>query len=138
VEGLAAIVLALVIVASSLAGLDRWRAAGQHATRLARSRSAAGAVTGTEPESATTWHPVVRFTDDDGHERTVRAPARNREHWPRPPDTVTIRYDPQDPGWIAFEGEKSAGTATRGYAVAYFSWAAAMLVGLIILLLGAH
>ena len=127
-EGLGAVVLILVIATCSLAGINRWQAAGQRAARLARSRRAVGAVTGAEPHGATAWYPLVRFTDDAGREHTVRAPARNREHWPRLRDTVTILYDPQDPDWMAFDGEKYTGDATRGYAIASFSWAAAMLV----------
>jgi len=81
---------------------------------------------------------MVRFTDDAGCEHTVRAQARNREHWPRPRDTVTILYDPHDPDWIAFADEQRTGIATRGYAIASFSWAGAMLVALVILLLESH
>ena len=35
---------------------------------------------------------------------------------------------------MAFDGEKYTGDATRGYAIASFSWAAAMLVALVIVL----
>jgi len=72
VEGLAALVLILVIVASTAAGVSQWRVAGRQEPRVARGRGAAG----------------------------VRS-----------------------------------GIAARGYAIASFAWAGAMLVALVIVLL---
>ena len=110
------------------------RAGAADARRRARSVPARGTVGRVDTDAELAPIPTVRYLDASGAERTARAANARLPSRYTVGQTVALRYDPQDPGWVIVGGGPDPATADRIAAGVLISLGLLGLAGWIVLL----